>query len=48
MCDYTRIFISSLEKYNNHKKWENSLYGGIKIISNTHVGSVGQDFIETS
>lgn len=46
MCDYTKLFISSLGKYNNHKKWENGLYGGIKTISNTHVGSVGQDFVE--
>ena len=33
-------------KYQNSNKWTDSSFGIIKTISNTHVGSVGQDFIE--
>ncbi len=46
MCNYSQIFIQSLGKYKNHAKWNGSDFGAIKLISNTHVGSVGQDFIE--
>ncbi len=42
---YRDLFIEALSKHNNHSKWDNALFGQIKIISNTKVGSVGQDFI---
>jgi len=46
MCNYQEIFLNVLKKHGNHKKWDNAVYKDIKIISNTKVGSVGQDFIE--
>lgn len=47
MTDIFDIFLSSLSKYKNPTKWDNSYFEEIKKISNTHVGSVGQDFIES-
>ena len=44
--DFNNTLISILKRYKNPNKWEGSLFGEIKLISNTHVGSVGQDFIE--
>ena len=35
-----------LVQYENARKWRDAPFGHIKIISNSHVGSVGQDFIE--
>lgn len=46
MCDYHKLFIKTLEKHRNHNKWDNAVFKKIKSISNTKVGSVGQDFIE--
>jgi hypothetical protein len=45
-CDFKSIFLSALSAHHNDERWANSDFGGIKIISNTKVGSVGQDFIE--
>jgi len=45
-CDYKSIFLSALSAHHNDARWTNADFGGIKIISNTKVGSVGQDFIE--
>ena len=45
-CDYKSIFLSALSAHHNDVRWTNADFGGIKIISNTKVGSVGQDFIE--
>ncbi|OQX28774.1 MAG: hypothetical protein B0D92_07255 [Spirochaeta sp. LUC14_002_19_P3] len=42
---YRDLFIKALSNYNNDSKWDGALFGQIKIISNTKVGSVGQDFI---
>ncbi len=46
MVDYITLFKLVIEKHKNAKKWENGSFVGIKILSNTKVGSVGQDFIE--
>lgn len=35
-----------LSKHHNHSKWDKGNYAGIKKLSNTKVGAVGQDFIE--
>lgn len=45
-CDYKSIFLSALSAHHNDARWTNADFGGIKIISNTKVGSVGQDFVE--
>jgi hypothetical protein len=47
MSDYPKLFVEALKKHGNHGKWDNALYSGIKTISNTKVGSVGSDFIES-
>ena len=46
MIDYKDIFIEVLRNHGNDPKWANATFGSIKTISNTKVGSVGQDFIE--
>lgn len=45
--DYALVFKSVIEKHSNDKKWALGDFVGIKILSNTKVGSVGQDFIES-
>ena len=45
MCDYNNIMISAINSYKNDDKWENALFKGIKLVSNTAVGSVGQTFV---
>ena len=42
---YDELFLHILEKYHNHSKWDNAEFKKIKTLSNTGVGSVGQDFI---
>ena len=44
--DYRNIFIAALEKNLDSPKWKEGDFIGIKTISNTKVGNVGQDFIE--
>ena len=44
--DYKRLFIDALEKNVDNLKWKEGNFIGIKIVSNTKVGSIGQDFIE--
>jgi len=46
MCNYTEIFQEVLARYGNHVKWDDGAFHKIKVVSNTNVGSVGQDFIE--
>ncbi len=46
MVDYITLFKAVIEKHKNAKIWENGTFVGIKILSNTKVGAVGQDFIE--
>ena len=44
--DYKQIFIKALELNVDNPKWKTGDFVGIKTVSNTKVGSVGQDFIE--
>ena len=43
--DYKQLFIEALEKNVDDPKWGEGDFVGIKTVSNTKVGSVGQDFI---
>jgi hypothetical protein len=40
------LFIEALEKNVDNPKWKEGDFIGIKTVSNTKVGSIGQDFIE--
>jgi hypothetical protein len=44
--DYKRLLIAALEKNVDNPKWKEGDFIGIKTVSNTKVGSVGQDFVE--
>lgn len=44
--DYRRIFIEAIKRNVDSPKWHSGDFAGIKTVSNTKVGSVGQDFIE--
>lgn len=44
--DYRSLFIKALEKNVDNPKWKEGAFIGIKTVSNTKVGCVGQDFIE--
>lgn len=46
LVDYIALFKSVIEKHSNDKKWAVGRLSGIKTLSNTKVGAVGQDFIE--
>ena len=46
MVDYRGLFKSIVDKHKNDQKWDNGDFVGIKSISNTKVGTVGQEFIE--
>lgn len=46
MVNEKRILIDVLKKHSNHTKWTDALFGHIKILANTKVGSVGEDFVE--
>lgn len=46
MTDYLRLFEDSLHKFKNDPKWDDAVFRDIKIVSNTNVGKVGQDYIE--
>lgn len=46
LIDYVGLFKTVVEKHSNDKKWSVGQLIGIKTLSNTKVGSVGQDFIE--
>ncbi len=43
--DYKKLFIESLKKFPNNKKWSTGDFIGIKTVSNTNVGNVGEDFM---
>ncbi|MFC1663515.1 hypothetical protein ACFL0A_00030 [Patescibacteria group bacterium] len=45
--DYKNLFIEALKKNTDSPKWNKGDFIGIKTVSNTKVGSVGQDFIES-
>lgn len=44
--DHKELMQRVLVRYDNAKKWQDAPFGHIKTISNSHVGNVGQDFIE--
>lgn len=44
--DFKGIFVKALEKNVDNPKWKEGDFVGIKTVSNTKVGSIGQDFIE--
>jgi len=44
--NYKQIFLNALSNHSDNPKWKAGDFIGIKIISNTKVGSVGQDFVE--
>lgn len=46
MVDYIGLFKSVIEKHKNDTKWDDGSFAAIKSLSNTKVGTVGQDFIE--
>ena len=46
MCDPYTFLAEVLDRHSDHSKWDGALFGKIKQISNTKVGSVGQDFVE--
>ena len=46
MRDPIELFVSVLQEFHDDPKWIGATLGGIKTISNTKVGSVGQLFIE--
>lgn len=45
--DYRSLFIEALKKNADSPKWNEGEFIGIKTVSNTKVGSVGQAFIES-
>lgn len=47
MIDCVELFKAVISKHQNDKKWLDGSLIGIKTLSNTKVGTVGQDFIET-
>ena len=44
--DYEKLLIEALKKNVDDSKWKSGVFIGIKTVSNTKVGNVGQDFIE--
>ena len=46
MLDAIRLMKDVIAKYANNPKWLNAPLGDIKILSNTHVGKAGEDFIK--
>ena len=46
MTDVRQLLLNVISEYSNANKWTNSTFGQIKQLSNTHVGDIGQVFIE--
>lgn len=46
MPNYRQILTEAIAENPNDTKWVKSPYGGIKLVSNTAVGKVGQSFIK--
>ena len=44
--DYKNLFIDAIGRHVDNPKWKDGDFSGIKTVSNTKVGRVGQDFIE--
>lgn len=45
--NYKKLFTKALRNNHDDSKWGSGVFIGIKTISNTKVGSMGQDFIES-
>ena len=45
MDNAVEVMQDVISRFHNHPKWIDAPLSGIKTLSNTHVGSVGQDFI---
>ena len=46
MADFDSLMISAIASASNHAKWLEAKFSAVKTVSNTHVGRVGQDFVE--
>jgi len=46
MSDYKTVFEDIIRSHKNNAKWDTGSFSGIKSITNTKVGTVGQQFIE--
>lgn len=44
--DYEALMDAAIAAASNHAKWVGAKYEGIKVVSNTAVGKVGQTFVE--
>lgn len=44
--DYQALMLEAIASASNHPKWIDATFDGIKIVSNTAVGDVGQGFVE--
>lgn len=44
--DYDGLMVNAIASASNHVKWIGAKFGAVKTVSNTHVGRVGQDFME--
>ena len=46
MLNAIELMKNVIEGYANNPKWRNAPLGGIKTLSNTHVGKAGEEFIQ--
>ena len=46
MSDAVQLMQSVIARYANDNKWVNAPLGDIKSLSNTHIGDIGQNFVE--
>lgn len=46
MADSIEVIQGIIANYGNAAKWVNAPLGGVKVLSNSHIGRVGQDFVE--
>ncbi len=46
MTDAVQLMQSMIDKYANDNKWANAPLGAVKSLSNTHIGDIGQNFVE--
>lgn len=48
MADFNALFKSVIDRHKNNPIWDTGHFSDIKRISNTKVGTVGQEFIESA
>ncbi len=46
MNNAVQLMQSVIARYANDNKWVNAPLGGVKSLSNTHIGDIGQNFVE--